>query len=66
MKEPNDLTPGKAQRLRRISTEEVKRSLDVSDALDRYARHQKRKGQCECDHCKMIRTAVQTALDARR
>lgn len=66
MDKPNDLTPGKAQPLRRISTEEVQRSLDVTDALDRYARHQKRRGHCECDHCKMIRATVQQALDDRK
>jgi len=62
MSKPDELTPGKAQPLRRISTEEVKRSMDVTDALDRYARHQKRRGFCECDHCKLIRDAVQQAI----
>lgn len=58
-----ELTPGKAQQLPRVSTEEVALRDSVILALGMYAEHQKKKGHCECPGCRTLRKLVERAIE---
>ena len=64
MSKVEEITPGRAQELRRISTEEIQKDLDVIEALDRYHRHRKKKGHCGCDHCVRVRRSVEREFES--
>lgn len=58
-----ELSPGKAQQLQRISTEEVALGDSVVLILGMYARHQKKEAHCECRGCKTVRKLVERAMN---
>ena len=57
-----DLSPGKAQQLKRISTEEVALGDSVFMTLAMYAKHQEKHAHCECTGCKTVRKLIERAL----
>jgi hypothetical protein len=57
-----ELSPGKAQQLPRISTEEVALGDSVVLILGMYAKHQRKHSHCECAGCKTVRKLVERAM----
>ncbi len=57
-----ELSPGKAQQLPRISTEEVALGDSVVLILGLYAKHQKRHSNCECPGCTTVRKLIERAM----
>jgi len=57
-----ELSPGKAQNLPRISTEEVALGDSVVLILGMYTKHQKQAGNCECSGCKRVRKLIERAM----
>jgi hypothetical protein len=58
-----ELSPGKAQQLPRISTEEVSRGDSVVLILGTYVRHQKQHSFCDCPGCTTVRKLIERGMD---
>lgn len=58
-----ELSPGKAQQLPRVSTEEVALRDSVFLTLGMYAKHQGKKGHCDCPGCRTVRKLVERAIE---
>jgi len=58
-----ELTPGKAQQLPRVSTEEVALRDSVLLTLKMYAKHEGKNGYCDCSGCRTVRKLVERAIE---